>query len=208
MSQKSTPIEEPALERLFDWVRENGGIINCECRQDTETGLRGLYSTEELTQGMPAIQIPNALIVSPYHICNRNLAQWDGGELKYLSIFESAPHLFHPNYPYKPSTEIPEKLSNELSEYFQVAFFLIIERAKGEKSFFKPFLDYLPARNYTLFSVDESTPISDEKPDASLLAEIQNEHDDIHRWTAYERSQSISAKQRLSDFLNQSFSVI
>lgn len=29
LSQKSVLVEEPALERLFDWVRENGGRINC-----------------------------------------------------------------------------------------------------------------------------------------------------------------------------------
>ena len=32
LSQKSVLVEEPALERLFEWVRENGGQMNCQCR--------------------------------------------------------------------------------------------------------------------------------------------------------------------------------
>ena len=84
-------VEEPALDRLYAWVRENGGIVNCESRQDAVTGLRGLYASEDLGENTTVIQIPNKLIVSPYHISKRNIAEWEGGELKYEALFESAP---------------------------------------------------------------------------------------------------------------------
>jgi hypothetical protein len=37
---------------------------------------------------------------------------------------------------------MPFKKENEFAEYFQVALFLLVERFKGEESFWKPFLDY------------------------------------------------------------------
>ena len=43
------PIDDPALERLYDWVRSNGGIVHCESRADAETGVRGLYASADLT---------------------------------------------------------------------------------------------------------------------------------------------------------------
>ena len=48
LSQKSVPIEDPALQRLYDWVKVNGGIINCESRADKITGVRGLYATKDM----------------------------------------------------------------------------------------------------------------------------------------------------------------
>ena len=63
-------------------------------------------------------------------------------------------------------------MENELGEYFQVALFLIVERLKGDKSFWKPFLDYLPAKNDTLFTIDPQTPIGPGSPQTTLLSEI------------------------------------
>ena len=53
--------------------------------------MRGLYASEDLGENTTVIQIPNKLIVSPYHISKRNIAEWEGGELKYEALFESAP---------------------------------------------------------------------------------------------------------------------
>ena len=119
LSQKSVPIEDPALQRLYDWVKVNGGIINCESRADKITGVRGLYSTKDMIDiTEPVIQIPSKLIVSPYHISRSNIVQWDGGELKYSALFDACPQLFHPKYPHEASDVIPEKMENELGEYF------------------------------------------------------------------------------------------
>ena len=49
LSAKSYKIEDAALERLYTWVRENGGVFNCESRADAETGVRGLYTIKEMT---------------------------------------------------------------------------------------------------------------------------------------------------------------
>ena len=46
------------------------------------------------------------------------MAEWADGALKYEALFESAPSLFHPKYPYEPSIDIPVKLDNKLGEYF------------------------------------------------------------------------------------------
>ena len=174
LSQESILIEDQALERLYSWVRENGGIVNCESRADAVTGVRGLYASRDLNDHTePVIQVPSKLIVSPYHISNRALAEWFDGELRYKTVFEATPSLFHPKYPYEPSTEIPDKLENNLGEYFQVALFLIIERLKGEKSFFMPFLDYLPSVNDTIFTIDPETQIGPDSPlTETLISEL------------------------------------
>ena len=90
------PIEDPALERLYNWVRENGGIINVESRADSVTGVRGLYTTQEVTDhNEPILQIPSKLIVSPYHISRRKVA-CEEESLTYGQLFEDCPQLFHP----------------------------------------------------------------------------------------------------------------
>ena len=81
--------------------------------------MRGLYATKDITDHTePLIQIPNKLLVSPYHITHRPLAEWQGGSLKYGELFEANPEVFHPKYPIEASTELPEKLENNLGEYY------------------------------------------------------------------------------------------
>jgi len=54
-----------------------------------------------------------------------------------------------------------------------VALFLIIERLKGDQSFFKPFLDYLPSVNDTIFTIDPETKIEPKSPlAATLISEL------------------------------------
>ena len=119
LTDKSAPIDDPALQRLYDWVLANGGVVNCESRADRETGVRGLYASKDITDpNEPIILIPNKLLVSPYHIAHRSVAEWPGGCLKYSELFEVAPELFHPKFPLEPHSEIPEKLENNLGEYF------------------------------------------------------------------------------------------
>ena len=54
-----------------------------------------MYATKDLADpAEPIIQIPSKLIVSPYHISNRFLAEptADGGPgLKYGTVFEATP---------------------------------------------------------------------------------------------------------------------
>ena len=102
LSQKSVPIDDPSLQRLYDWVLANGGIFNCESRADSVTGVRGLYATKDLNDPTePVIQIPSKIIVSPYHIYNRYINQ----DLQYGTLFEANPEVFHSKYPFEASTE-------------------------------------------------------------------------------------------------------
>jgi hypothetical protein len=48
---------------------------------------------------------------------------------------------------------MPMKIDNCLGEYFQITFFLVAEKIKGDKSFWKPFLDSLPTSNDTLYTI-------------------------------------------------------
>ena len=86
--------------------------------------------------------------------------------------------------------------------------FLVIERIKGDKSLFKPFLDYLPEINETIFTIDDSTPVSPDQPEKTLLSELQNENDDIYRWIGYERERINEAKQRFADWTAESFPLL
>jgi len=85
-----------------------------------------------------------------------------------------------------------------------VALFLIIERLKGEKSFWKPFLDYLPPSNDTLFTIDPDTPIG---PDSSttLISELQNPQDDLFRWAAYDKDVNDKAMARFIAYIEEKF---
>lgn len=189
LSQMSVAIDDPALQRLYDWVAAHGGVFNCESRADVVTGVRGLYATKDFSDPQePVIQIPSKLIVSPYHISRKNVAEWADGCLKYSTVFEERPEVFHSKYPLEPNDNFPEKLENEYGEYFQVTLFLIIERLKQEQSMFKPFLDYLPPVNDTIFTIDPDTPVGPQcLPGTTLITELQNAEDDIHRWIQYDR---------------------
>jgi hypothetical protein len=82
---------------------------------------------------------------------------------------------------------------------------LIIERLKGEKSFWKPFLDYLPSSNDTLFTIDPTTPIGQDEPNITLIGELQNPQDDIHRWIAYDKDINDKAMTRFIAYINEKF---
>lgn len=86
------------------------------------------------------IKIPNKLLVTPYHIAPHEV----GKGVAYREIFTWSSKLFDPRYPYKQSRTIKSKMENEYGEYFQLTFFLISERLKGENSFYEPFISYLP----------------------------------------------------------------
>lgn len=102
---------------------------------------------------------------------------------------------------------IPAKLDNAQAEYFQIALFLITERLKGEKSSWKPFLDYLPASNETLFTIKDQHPISP-SVNVSLYSEIQRPDDDIFNKIQYDRNINIDCEQRFRKFVNNHFSVL
>lgn len=83
---------------------------------------------------------------------------------------------------------------------------MIIERLKGEHSFYKPFLDYLPARNDTLFTLPDSTPIGGHvPPTTTLLSELQNPDDDLLSWIAYDRDINEKADRRFKEYIEASF---
>ena len=69
--------------------------------------------------------------------------------------------LFDDKYPYKPSREVKSRYENEYADYFQLAFFLIIERLKGDKSFYEPFISYLPKEIQTLYTYPDDTKIGE-----------------------------------------------
>jgi hypothetical protein len=50
--------------------------------------------------------------------------------------------------------DVPWPRKNKKGDYFQLAFFLIIEKIKGEKSFWKPYIDALPQVIETLLTID------------------------------------------------------
>ena len=82
--------------------------------------------------------------------------------------------------------------------------FLIIERLKQEKSFWKPFLDYLPERNETLFTVDPKTQVGGGYT-VTLWSEIQLDDDDIHTWIHYDRDVNEKAHARFKEYITDNF---
>ena len=80
---------------------------------------------------------------------------------------------------------------------------------KGEKSFYKPFLDYLPASNETLFTIDSSqTTISADKNAPTLYSEIQNNSDDIFFWIRENKETNAKSKVRFEEFIIDNFDKI
>ena len=79
---------------------------------------KGIYQNFDKDE-MPEeilVQIPNKLMVSPYHIREQ---YFDTNEkTKYKDIIEKAPELFDPKYPFKQHHEITSKKDNEYGEYF------------------------------------------------------------------------------------------
>ena len=86
----------------------------------------------------PLVLIPNKLIISPYHIGKQEMA----AGILYQEYFKD----------FKES---------EWKEYHQLTLFLILERL-NQNSFWKPFLDYLPSQNETLFTTGYDHGITNE----------------------------------------------
>jgi ACT domain-containing protein len=61
---------------------------------------------------------------------------------------------------------------------------LIYERLRGEDSFWKPFLDYLPSENETLATIANDVKIHPQS-EVTLISEIQRQNDDIHNKIEY-----------------------
>ena len=80
--------------------------------------------------------------------------------------------MFDPKYHYKPNRSLTSRMENEFAEYFQLTFFLITERLKGNNSFYEPFISYLPKDIQTLYTYPDSTRISEDS-DKTLIGEIQ-----------------------------------
>ncbi len=73
------------------------------------------------------MKIPNKILVTPYHVSYHEIAN---GTL-YKDTFALSPELFDAKYPYKQSREVKSRFENEYALYFQLTFFLIVERLKG-----------------------------------------------------------------------------
>ena len=154
----------------------------------------------------PILQVPSKLMLSPYHVSKHYVAQWDEGEgLQYIVLFEAAPHIYHSNYPTEQSRDYPEKLDNSIGDIFQCTIFLILERLKGEKSFFKPYIDTLPPVCETFFTIDPATPIGADFPETTLTDELQLPDDVVLSWNAYDKRVLDSAKQRFIEYLDHQF---
>jgi len=65
---------------------------------------------------------------------------------------------------------------NDYGDYLQLAVFLACERWRGEKSLWKPYLDYMPTKNFTLYREGFSNI---EGSDKNLIEECFLPHDDI-----------------------------
>ena len=55
---------------------------------------------------------------------------------------------------------MPGKTANNWAEYMQITLFLVIERFKGIKSFYKPFFDSLPDSIENFFMLDPQKTIN------------------------------------------------
>jgi hypothetical protein len=87
-------------------------VFNVEVKEDPLTGVRGLYASKDMNKGRlwetsetedePVIEIPNKLLVSPYHIRENYFDMHN--KIKYSDVFELAPELFDPKYKYKPNS--------------------------------------------------------------------------------------------------------
>ena len=107
----------------------------------------------------PLISIPNKLIVSPLHIRDKHISDNHSAKVTYGNLYKEYPEIFDPDYPLEPSPDMIGKMVNIWGEYMEITFFLVIERIKGDQSFFKPFLDSLPEANESLFNLDPNKTI-------------------------------------------------
>jgi hypothetical protein len=77
-----------------------------------------------------------------------------------------------------------------------------VERLKGEKSFYEPFISYLPKEIQTLYTYPDDTKIG-EGFDTTLIDEIQNKEDDIFSKIAQDREHHRECKERFVKFINE-----
>jgi hypothetical protein len=77
---------------------------------------------------------------------------------------------------------------------------LIIEKLKGDESFYKPFFDSLPEKNETLFTLLDSTPIK-QGSKLTLLGEIERKEDDILNKVKLGRDTNDECLRRFRTFL-------
>ena len=153
----------PEIRLLIDWVLRNGGAHNVQVKED-QNGVRGLYSSRSFnTPDGPKrseneeppflVKIPSKLIVSPYHVQNQPFSA--DGQVRYAEIFAKDPQVFDPKFKYKVNNVVKSRIDNEYAEYFQLTFFLLSERLRGEQSFWYPFVNYLPKRIDTLYTLPD-----------------------------------------------------
>jgi hypothetical protein len=119
-------------------------------RREVEAGVT--YSQDESDL---ILKVPNKLLITPYHVGAREFVPG----ITYNVVFSRSPELFDPKYPYKPKKELRSKFENDYGDYFKLTFFLISERLKGERSFFEPFISYLPKEIHTLYTYPDDTKI-------------------------------------------------
>jgi len=124
----------------------------------------------------------------------------------YSEVFALSPKLFDTKFPFGPNEQIPEKIDNSSAEYFQLTCFLICERLKKSDSFYEPFLDVLPARNDTMFTL-LSEKVG-EGMSETMESEIQNEDDDILEKAHYDLSLNMDATERFLEFIDEHFSTL
>lgn len=110
-------------EKFMKWVLSHGGdVTNVRLSDDKYMG-RGVYANAAVREGDPILTIPPALVVDRHSLFNAY-----GEELK----------------------KVPEKVVDQLRSPAErdnsLAVFLMIEKAKGKKSFYKPYIDVLPDR--------------------------------------------------------------
>ena len=101
--------KDAKIERLIEWVRSNGGVCNLEARRETHSGVRGLYTSDEVIDPeQPLLSIPNKLIISPLHLQNRLVAP----SFTYGELYGLSPELYDPKFSLKSNPSAPAKKEN------------------------------------------------------------------------------------------------
>lgn len=119
------------LETLVSWINNsNGSFISpgLQVKEDPVTG-RGIYvtSADLVSSHLPLLTIPHELLV------NRHTVLRTIGKLSEDKSPENEIYVSH-----------PVSWWNSLTSVQMVLVFLLVERAKGSKSFYAPFVDMLP----------------------------------------------------------------
>jgi hypothetical protein len=80
----------------------------------------------------PLVSIPNHLMISSHHVKAHKFGSILSRSVNYSEAFDLAPEIFDPKYKYKPNSKMKSIVDNEFAEYFQITFFLITEKLRGE----------------------------------------------------------------------------